>query len=77
LIAVSRIRLEASSRCQLRCPSCPTTSGAILPAIGSGILKFADFQALLDGNPGLRDIELSNYGEIFLNPELIAILEYA
>ena len=76
-IAVTKIRLEASSRCQLRCPSCPTTSGAIQPAIGSGVLKFSDFKALLDGNPGLREIELSNYGEIFLNPELIPILEYA
>ena len=77
IIKVTKVRLEASSRCQLRCPSCPTTSGAIQPAIGTGTLKFQDFQALLDGNSGLRDIELSNYGEIFLNPELGEILEYA
>ena len=73
----SAIRLEASSFCQLRCPSCPTTSKAIHPAIGSGFLKLADFQQLIDANPELKDIELSNYGEIFLNPDMLEILKYA
>jgi MoaA/NifB/PqqE/SkfB family radical SAM enzyme len=72
-----RIQLEASSHCQLRCPSCPTTSRAIQPAVGSGFLKLADFKKLLDANPQLQHIELSNYGEIFLNPELLGMLEYA
>jgi MoaA/NifB/PqqE/SkfB family radical SAM enzyme len=61
----------------LRCPSCPTTSGAIHPAVGSGFLKFEDFQRLLDLNPHLERIEISNYGEVFLNPHLLRILEYA
>jgi MoaA/NifB/PqqE/SkfB family radical SAM enzyme len=77
IISPRRIRLETSSFCQLRCPSCPTTSGAIHPAVGSGFLKFADFQKLVDLNPSLERIEISNYGEIFLNPQLIRILEYA
>jgi len=72
-----RIRLEASSFCQLRCPACPTTSGAIHPAVGSGFLRLEDFRRLVDRNPSLERIELSNYGEIFLNPQLPAILEYA
>lgn len=71
------IQLEASSFCQLRCPSCPTTSRAIHPAIGSGFLRLADFRTLLDENPQLLQIELSNYGEMLLNPELLAILELA
>ncbi len=68
------IRLEAASHCQLRCPSCPTTSGAIHPAIGSGFLRASDFERLLDWNPQVRSVELSNYGEIFLNPEFSEIL---
>ncbi len=71
------IRLEASSFCQLRCPSCPTTSGAIHPAVGSGFLRLENFRRLLDANPTLKQIELSNYGEIFLNPDLPRILELA
>jgi MoaA/NifB/PqqE/SkfB family radical SAM enzyme len=71
------IRVEASSFCQLRCPSCPTTTGHIHPAIGSGFLKFEDFRQLLDANPALKHVEISNYGEVFLNPQLLRILEYA
>jgi MoaA/NifB/PqqE/SkfB family radical SAM enzyme len=82
LRALSRIdprsvSVEASSFCQLRCPSCPTTSGHIHPAIGSGFLKFDDFRKLLESNPALQQVEIANYGEVFLNPQLLAILEYA
>ena len=73
----SRIRLEASSICQLRCPSCPTWSKAIHPAVGSGFLKIGDFTKLLDENRWVREIELSNFGEIFLNPDLLEIMKYA
>ncbi|MEO6030183.1 MAG: glycosyltransferase [Candidatus Binatia bacterium] len=72
-----RIRLEASSFCQLRCPSCPTTTRAIDPAVGGGFLRLASFRSLVDANPRLERIEMSNYGEVFLNPELREILAYA
>lgn len=73
----NKIRLEASSFCQLKCPSCPTTTKAIHPTIGSGFLKFKDFKQLIDQNPFIREIELSNYGEIFLNPDILKIMQYA
>jgi hypothetical protein len=72
-----RIRLEASSYCQLRCPSCPTAIGKIDAVIGRGFLTSRDFDKLLADNPSVREIELSNYGEIMLNPDLPAILESA
>jgi MoaA/NifB/PqqE/SkfB family radical SAM enzyme len=73
-----QIRLEASSFCNLRCPLCPTTTGDIhRQAVGGGFLKFEDFRKLLDNNPGLKSIELSNWGEIFLNPALLSMLELA
>src|SRR5574342_67375 len=77
MIDPTRIRLEASSFCNLRCPSCPTTSKAIQPAVGSGFLKLGDFQKLVDANPRIQEIELSNFGEIFLNPALFDIIKYA
>jgi hypothetical protein len=61
----------------LRCLSCPATSRALHPAVGSGFLRLDDFRRLLDENPLLALIELSNYGEIFLNPQLLQILELA
>ena len=72
-----RIRLEASSHCQLRCPSCPTTTKAIHPVVGSGFLRLDDFRSVLDENPRIRTVELSNYGEIFLNPALSEIVKEA
>jgi MoaA/NifB/PqqE/SkfB family radical SAM enzyme len=71
-----KIRLEASSRCQLRCPSCPTASKAIHPAVGSGVLKLDDFVKLIDENPWIKEIELANYGEIFLNPHILNVIKY-
>jgi MoaA/NifB/PqqE/SkfB family radical SAM enzyme len=76
-ITPREIGLEASSFCQLRCPSCPTTAGAIHPAIGSGFLRFENFHNLIQSAPALERVELSNYGEVFLNPQLLQILEYA
>lgn len=72
-----QIRLEASSHCQLRCPACPTTTKDIHPVVGSGFLTLAHFKDIVDANPWLKAIELSNYGEIFLNPDLLGMIEYA
>ena len=76
-IVPTRIRLEASSACQLRCPSCPTTNGDTEAVIGKGFLPPERFEALLVANPGLREIELSYYGEIFIHPGIESILEMA
>ncbi len=71
------IRLDASTACQLRCPSCPTALGKIQKTVGTGLLKFQTFKEIVDRNPFVCDIELSNWGEIFLNPDLSRIAEYA
>ena len=72
-----KARLEAFPACQLKCPACPTTSGAIRPAIVPGQLTPALFEKFLDQSPSLRIVELSNYGEVFLNKSLGAILDLA
>ena len=76
-IQPTTIRLEAMSACQLRCPTCPTTTGEARPVVGSGYLKVADFKSLLEKNPWVRHVELSNFGEILLSPDFLAILEAA
>lgn len=73
----SKIGLEASSHCQLKCPACPTADGSITAGIAKGVLRPEDFRRLLDENRWIREVELSNYGEIFLNPRLVEILENA
>jgi sulfatase maturation enzyme AslB (radical SAM superfamily) len=75
----NRIRIEASSICQLNCPLCSQhgENKTNREIIGSGYLKFSDFKQFVDTYPNFRNIELSNYGEIFLNPELSDIIHYA
>ena len=74
---IRRVRLEASTVCQLNCPSCPTASGAVGKRLGLGFLKLSDFKNIVTNNPQVGHIELSNWGEIFLNKELIDIMKYA
>ncbi len=76
-IKPEKIRLEASTLCQLRCVSCPMPYKENHRIIGYGYLKIDDFKKLVDENPWIREIELSNYGEIFLNPDLFDIIKYA
>jgi MoaA/NifB/PqqE/SkfB family radical SAM enzyme len=71
------VTLDLSTACQLKCPSCPTATGAIARSIGAGFVTLADFKRFLDEHPWVSDIELSNWGEVFLNPYLEQILRYA
>lgn len=73
----SKIRLDASTVCQLKCPNCLTTRGEISKNLGSRTLKFENFKKIVDANPWIRSIELSNWGEIFLNQDLLKIAAYA
>lgn len=75
---INQIAIDASTICQLRCPECSTSKGIIKNGIiGSDFLRFDNFKKLIDENPSIKEIELSNWGEIFLNPELILIVKYA
>lgn len=71
------IRLEAATACQLKCPICATALGHVDERIGTGFLKFKDFKYLSDKNPWIKKVELANYGEIFLNNDLLDIIKYA
>ena len=73
------VKIDACSICQLNCETCymrKQNSG--LPyGVGKGYLKAKDFEKFLQMNPYVERIELSNNGEIFLNPELEEIIKIA
>ncbi len=74
--APTSCRLEACSLCQLNCRTCPmrlNNSGKI----GNGYLTAKNFEKFINLNPTIKEIELSNNGEIFLNPELVDIMRIA
>lgn len=71
------IRLDASTICQLKCPACYMRKNPDLVKKGCkiGSLSFDNFKKLIDDNI-LEKIELSNSGEIFMNKDLVKIIEY-
>ena len=66
-----KICLEASTVCTLNCPTCLNAGGEIGKKLGHGFLRFEDFKEIVDKNPQIYNIELSNWGEVFLNKELV------
>ena len=71
--------LESCSLCQLNCAKCwiRANEAQISKTEGLGYLKFSDFKNFVDDNPQLETVAIANNGEIFLNPELDKIIEYA
>ncbi len=70
------ISLEASSVCQLRCPCCNQTTGD-KGITTSGFLKFENFKWFVETYPEFERIELSCWGEPFLNPQMDEIMAFA
>ncbi|MBF0234196.1 MAG: radical SAM protein [Desulfamplus sp.] len=77
ILSPTSVRIEACSLCQLSCVLCPAALGETDKIIGKGYLKFENFKEFIDLNPQIRRIELGNFGEVFLNPDLPSILRYA
>ncbi len=76
LIMPHKLRIDFSTLCQLNCRDCYmrlSNSGTM----GKGYLSFENFKKLIDDNPYIREIETSNSGELFLNPDLVKIIKYA
>ena len=71
-----QVRIDASTICQLRCEGCGFQKSDHR-GLGGGFLSADNFRKFLDDNPQIERVELSNYGEIFLNPELIDIMKCA
>lgn len=43
--------------------------------VGDGSLSPADYKSFLERHPGIKSVELSNFGELFMNPGLLEILK--
>ncbi len=71
----TKFKIDACTLCQLDCPWCPSKNFKNKNNY-FGYLKFKDFKKFVDNNK-VTEVELSNDGEIFLNPELIDIIKYA
>lgn len=70
------IGVDVSSRCQLDCLLCRTIDKENR-IIGLGQIRADQFRRIIENNPFIRRVELSNWGEVFLNRDLPAILKCA
>ncbi|MBN2067467.1 MAG: SPASM domain-containing protein [Candidatus Diapherotrites archaeon] len=71
-----KLSLDPTSICQLKCPLCPTGQGS--NARSRGRMEFSSYKKLVDEiAPFLYEIDLNNWGEPFLNKDLIKMIGYA
>lgn len=71
-------RLELCTLCQLKCRDCyMRNSDSNYCNVGGGYVTFDNFKRFVEMNPFVKVIETSNSGEIFLNPDLERIMQYA
>jgi MoaA/NifB/PqqE/SkfB family radical SAM enzyme len=71
----SYMRIDSSTACQLRCPTCPTAEGKVKKTLGAGFTTVEMLRTMLQNAAFVNEIELSNWGEIFLNPHLPQLLQ--
>lgn len=75
---ITEASIDMSTICQLRCVECSTSKGITHSGIiGKGQLSFDDFRKFVDTNQQIKRIEMSNWGEIFLNHDILRIMKYA
>lgn len=71
-----KVRLDFSTVCQLRCAGCFFQKGKS-DNLGRGFLSVENFKYFLEMHPFIREIEISNWGEPFLNPNIIDMIQIA
>lgn len=71
-----KLTLDPTNICMLRCPLCPT--GRQQKGRKKGKMDFLGFKKVVDEvGEYLYEIDLNNWGEPFLNSELLEMAEYA
>lgn len=75
-----KIRLDLCSLCQLHCVKCYIRCHEDIikkEGPGFGYVSFETFKNFVDNNSYIKEIETSNHGELFLNPDLEDIIKYS
>lgn len=76
LLRPTSVRLELCTLCQLNCDYCYMRVENY-GTTGKGYVTFDVFRDFVQKNDFIKNIEISNSGEVFLNPDLYKILEYS
>lgn len=79
-ILPTKVRIDLCNMCQLNCVTCWTKQYEEIikrDCGGFGYVTFDTFKNFVDNHPYIREIEVTNNGDIFLNPDLLEIVMYA
>jgi len=68
------LQIEPIGRCNLHCRMCPVH---MRPETGAAQMRFEDYQRLLDGFPGLRELHLQGLGEPLMHPRFFDMVRSA
>ena len=75
---IEEVSIDLSTICQLRCVECSTSKGITHNGVvGKGQFSYENFIKFVNENPQIKKIEMSNWGEIFLNKEIAKIIKSA
>lgn len=72
--SLTTIGIETNNTCNLKCRHCPVPREMTRP---KGFMSFSFFQKIIDINPSLNRIYLTDWGEPLLHPEIIEMIAYA
>ncbi len=67
--------IDPADLCVLKCPICPTGTGT--NKYKKSVMPFELFEKILNDIPSLEDINLYNWGEPFLNPQIAEMIRTA
>lgn len=71
-----QVNIEVSSICNLRCPVCPTGAGSLKRT--KPLMSYEDLKKIIDEIKWFTGkVYLHNYGEPFLNKDLLEMITYA
>lgn len=71
-----QVNIEVSSICNLRCPVCPTGAGTLKRT--KPLMSYEDLKKIIDEIKWFTGkVYLHNYGEPFLNKDLLKMIKYA
>lgn len=71
---LTTVGLEPNNTCNLKCTHCPTNTTMQRP---KGLMSWHLFQDIIDHNPRIKRIYLTNWGEPLLHPQLVEMVAYA
>jgi len=70
---LTRIQIEPTKKCNMRCPMCTNT---YLKKEEKGNMSYEDFLEIMKQFPFLRSVKLQGLGEILLNKDAIRMIRY-